>query len=318
MKKLSFIAMAAAALLATTACNQGGSNDATLDEQLAEGLEKAKTFEDSIIAVNGNFIGGFFNLQLAGAPEGEVDRSEVIRGFRQVMSCDTANQSYLYGIQRGITAFRTYQQIAQSEKVDKARFVEAIVKAMQIDSVTQEQVMAARTQFEAMDEAISKRAADRAKAEAFASKEAEQNRQFAEAYVAKLASNPNFKKVGDKGIYQHVITPAESGKQLTAEDRVQVTYTMRHLDGTVIREMSNPRAMMVAHPANAALTDLLPLMHVGETSEFFVPYQSAYGEMGNEGAGVGLCESILITVTTSEAPAKPAADASAAPTIQIQ
>jgi FKBP-type peptidyl-prolyl cis-trans isomerase len=318
MKKLSFIAMAAAALLATTACNQGGSNDATLDEQLAEGLEKAKTFEDSLIAVNGNFIGGFFNVQLANVPADDIDRSEVIRGFRQVMACDTANQSYLYGIQMGLTAFRTYSQIAQTETLDKGRFVEAIIKALQLDSVTQEQVMAARTQFEAMDEAISERAAARAKAEAYASKEAVQNRQLADAYVAKLASNPDYKKVGDKGIYKHVITPAESGKQLTTEDRVQVVYTMRHLDGTVIREMSTPRTLMVAHPANSALTDLLPQMRVGETAEFFVPYESAYGEMGNESAGVGLCESILITVTTSEAPAKTAETAVTPQAIQIQ
>ncbi|MDE7388952.1 MAG: FKBP-type peptidyl-prolyl cis-trans isomerase, partial [Muribaculaceae bacterium] len=66
-----------------------------------------------------------------------------------------------------------------------------------------------------------------------------------------------------------------------------------------INAVTTPRPMYVANPSQPVLRAVLPLMKPGETSEFFVPASEAYGELGNESAGVGPCEALLVVVTVT-------------------
>lgn len=302
MKHFTLAALAAAALLCgTTACNEASNSSAgagvTLKDQLDRSLAKATTFTDSLTAVDGTFIGGFFNSQLS-APNlpQKLNKTEFIRGMRDALQCDTADMSYVYGFNSGTTALQTFMQLSKTESVNRDEFINAIIAALRVDSVSQEEVMEIRNEFDRYERLVAERAEQKAKDEAMNSEAGQANIKAAEEFVATLSGATDFSEVAP-GIYQRIITPG-TGERLTSADRVNVTYTLTHLDGTEINSVTNPRPMYVGSPSFPLLRAVLPQMKLGETAEFYLPYDRAFGELGNEAAGVGPCESLLVKVTT--------------------
>lgn len=304
MRKISMAALAAATLLCTvTSCGDSAGTTSvsgeTLTGQLDRSLASAKTFADSITAIDGAFIGGFFNSQTVGAglPK-PINKSEFIRGMRDALRTDTADMSYIYGFNAGATALQTYMELAKNEGVNRDAFVNAIVAAFRIDSISQDELMQVRQEFENYNRMMTERAEARAKEEAVNSEAGKANIAAAEAYAARLKAADDFSEVAP-GIYARVITPG-TGDNLKPNDRVNVTYTLSHLDGTEINSVSTPRPMYVSAPTQPVLRAILPLMNLGETADFYLPYEHAYGEIGNESAGVGPCEALMVHVTVAE------------------
>lgn len=309
MKHFSLTALAAATLLcgAMTSCgdNTGAAaaDGETLQQRLDNTLASAKTFADSLTAVEGTFIGAFFNAQMS-APNlpKPINKSEFIRGMRDALKCDTADMSYIYGFNSGATALQTYADLAKNEGVNREAFVNTIIAALRLDSVSQEELTPIRAEFENYNRLVAQRAEEKAKEEARNSDTGKANIAAAADYAKRLDGSSDFMK-HDSGLYHRVITEG-SGNKLAVNERVNVNYTMSHLDGTEISSTSTPRPMYVASPTVNALRSVLPLMKAGETAEFFVPYEHAYGELGNEPAGVGPCESLMIKVTVTPIDAK--------------
>lgn len=302
MKHISMAALAAGALLcAVTSC--GDSTGAvpagtTLQGRLDSELASAKTFADSLTAVNGTFIGGFFNTQLnsPNLPK-PLNRSEFIRGMRDALRCDTADMSYIYGFNSGATALQSYVDMTKSEQISREAFVNAIVAALRVDSVSQEELMAVRGEYERYGQLAAERARQKAIDEAVNSEAGQANIKAAEEYAARLAAAEDFSAAAS-GVYVRVLTPGE-GDNLAPQERVNVVYTLSHLDGTEVNSVTTPRPMYVASPSQPVLRGLLPMMKMGESAEFFVPAEQAYGELGNESAGVGPCEALMVKVTVS-------------------
>lgn len=304
MKHFSLTALAAATMICGSMASCGDNTGAapaageTLQQQLDNSLASAKTFADSLTAVEGTFIGAFFNAQMS-APNlpKPINKSEFIRGLRDAMKCDTADMSYIYGFNSGATALSTYAELNKSEGVKHEAFLNTIIAALRLDSVSQEQLMPLRAEFDNYNRLVAQRAEEKAKEEARNSEAGKANIAAAADYAKRLDGSADFKKL-DSGIYGHVITEG-TGDKLAVNERVNVNYTMSHLDGTEISSTTTPRPMYVASPTVSALRALLPLMKAGETAEFFVPYEMAYGELGNEPAGVGPCESLMVKVTVT-------------------
>lgn len=303
MKHFSFAALAGAALLcaATTSCGDGAGNSAASGESIQQQLDKAlassKTFADSLTVVDGTFIGGFFNSQMSSpALPKPINKKEFIRGLRDALRCDTADMSYAYGFNSGTTALNTYVEMDRSEGINREAFINAIIAALKLDSVSQEDLAPVRMEFENYNRMVSERAEQRAREEAKASEAGQANIKAAEEYLAQLSAN-GFTEA-TPGIYEHVITPG-TGETLTAQERVNVTYSVTHLDGTEVKTSDTPRPMYVSSPSYPILRALLPLMKMDETAEFFVPYEQAFGEVGNPASGVGPCEALMVKVTIS-------------------
>ena len=84
------------------------------------------------------------------------------------------------------------------------------------------------------------------------------------------------------GLKYRVIKKGE-GKQPGATDLVTVNYEGKLLDGTVF-DSSYQRGEPATFPLNrviAGWTEGVQLMPVGSIYEFYIPYNLAYGEMGN-------------------------------------
>ncbi len=297
MKHITIAAAALAVLCGAAACTSGNKNaeNATLTEMLSGNLENATSFSDSLVAIEGAFIGGFFNSQLQNQDAAKpVNKAEFIRGLKDALKCDTADMSYVYGFNSGSQALQTYIHAAQNEGVSREAFAKALLQALSLDSVNSGELMAIRNQFDMMERQMGIRAEQRAKDAAKATKEGQENIMLGEAYVSGLDKKTEFVKT-ESGVYQHVITPG-SGETLDPNKRVMASYTISRLDGTELSSTTQPRMLYVAAPSAGALRGVLQLMKPGETSEFYVPYQLAYGELGNKAAGVGPCESLLVRV----------------------
>jgi len=299
MKKTTIAALGAALCLAACSKQEQAS---TLTQYVDNKLAAASTFEDSLIAVDGSFIGGFTAMQAKtqSAQIGkDVDLNEVIRGMRDVMGTDTANVSYLYGLQMGIEMLNVYKDLSATENISREQLLSTVVGAMRLDSLSREQVMEMQPKFQEMFYAVQNRSIARRDSLAMNSEEGKQNRMMADAVQAKLRSNPDFKAVGSDGLMVRVIKAGSDSTLTNPNERVEVAYSISEIDsGKTIHE-SAARPMYVGRPANEVLASVLPHMTLGEEAEFFVPYQLAYGAQGNERLGVGACQSVMIKVSVN-------------------
>lgn len=296
MKKLYLIPFLTAALLCSCAKEQRRpANDLTA--MVEQGLAHAKTFVDTVEVIDGNFMGAFYNYNLHADPElsSGLEMSEVERGVRTIMSADTTQMSYLYGLQVGLSIMNTYRELGANVAVNKQRLMEYVMGAMRLDSVDRQQLLDLRVQFEQMDtEILARRQAEREAAK-YNDRQAVENRMFADAYSEKLMKNPEWKRVGSAGVYQKVITPGAENEQLQPSARVRINYTISRLNGEEITSVKD-MAIFAGRSGNPLVQNVIGYMHPGEKSEFFMPYTAAYGILGDPEQGIGLCESLLFTL----------------------
>lgn len=296
MKKLIYIA---AVSLTFAACQKQPATDTMELQQLMEAqVAKATTFADTVTAVDGTFMGAFFNYNLHASFEEGLDMKEVERGLRQVMATDTANNSYLLGLQVGMSVMNTYKDAAGSVDIDKAKLLETVLTALRLDSVDRQQLLAVRSQFEEMEAEVTARAEAKANAEYYESREGKENRMFADAVETKLKSDPEYRALGE-GVYCKVIAPGDTAAQFKPDSRVAVTCSVQRLDGTGIDSVQN-KMMFVQHPSNPMLAAVIRQMHPGQEARFFIPYTKAYGIKGDASKKIGPCESLFINVKIAD------------------
>lgn len=294
MKKLTLIALAAAAVAGNTSCSES-SRVTNLNDFYTQRMEAAKTFQDSLIATDGSFIGGFFNLQSERMLGAGADKNEILRGMRDVLATDTANADYLVGIRIGLSVFDVYKQLSASESFSKEAFISTISEAFRLDSVSDADVEKLQPLFQQMFTAVEEQAKKREEAKIFNTKEATQNRMIGDAIAEKYQANPEFSAVGSEGLMVKVITEGD-GEVINPNSPVVVSISEKHADsGHGIRSLG-ATPMLAGRPNHPVLSSVIPFMSVGETAEFLVPYALAYGVSGNDRLGVGPCEMIVAEV----------------------
>lgn len=293
MKKIIAMVLGAAALCGCSHVSKPETLREVYDSQLAG----ATTFGDTLIAVDGTFIGGIFNNRFTDYPDEVVgtDKREVLRGIRTVMAVDTANRSYLSGLQMGLEIMEIYRELAAKEDFSKEKFLNVIAEAFNVDSLNREELRELQGEFRQMFEKIDARAKERAEAEVFNSKEAQENRMMGDAVAMKFKSNPDFREVGSDGLMQKIVI-AGDGEVIKPSQLVNVTITERRADsGQVIRSIA-PVDVYAGRPMHPVLSSVIPFMSMGESAVFLVPYQLAYGTKGEPSCGIGPCETILAEV----------------------
>lgn len=293
MKKFVLLIAAAATL---AGCQKAPQQPQSLTDLLNQRLEKAATFTDSIIAIDGTFVGGAYSSQVPMQGIENPDREEMLRGLRDVLGADVDNKSYLAGVAMGLQVINLYGDLSADEPVSKDKFYNAIAEAFRIDSISQEELQEMQPMFRQTFEQIKERVQQRKEAEVLKTEAAVQNRAIGEALAEKYQSNPDFKAAGDRGLMVKVIAKGDS-QIISPNTLIVASIEEKHADtGVVIRSMGST-PMYAGRTNNPVLASVIPFMSVGETAEFFVPYELAYGVIGDETLGVGPCESVLCTVT---------------------
>lgn len=114
-------------------------------------------------------------------------------------------------------------------------------------------------------------------------KAARQNREIGEAFLSENAKREGVKTTAS-GL-QYEVLESGNGAQPTANDRVEVHYTGKLIDGTVF-DSSVERGV----PATFGVTQVIPgwvealqLMHEGDQWRLYIPSDLAYGPNGAGG-----------------------------------
>lgn len=114
-------------------------------------------------------------------------------------------------------------------------------------------------------------------------KAAKQNREIGEAFLSENAKREGVKTTAS-GL-QYEVLESGNGAQPTANDRVEVHYTGKLIDGTVF-DSSVERGV----PATFCVTQVIPgwvealqLMHEGDQWRLYIPSDLAYGPNGAGG-----------------------------------
>lgn len=293
MKKALMLTLAAG--LALTACERAPKPE-SLTEMVNSRLESATTLADSIIAIDGTFIGAAYASQVDMQGIENPDRNEMLRGLRDVLGADADNQSYLAGIAMGMQVMNVYRDLAADEEISKEKFLATIAAAFRLDSISQQELQDLQPRFQQTFETVKQRAQERRDAEIYKTESAAQNRIIGDAIAEKLQADPDFAPAGPDGLMVRVLTPG-SGEVINPNTIIVASISEQHADSRHAIRSLGETPMYAGRPNHPVLSAVLPYMSVGETAEFFVPYKLAYGVAGDENLGIGPCESIICTVT---------------------
>lgn len=282
------------------------NNELDLDVFLS-GFEKVFT-GDSIVNTPieaadslSNALGAHYGLigrdQLDNQLPETIDPAAVMTEIRTICATDTARRSYMSGITMGIILYNYYRE--QADRIggsSRQQFIDAMTRTFTLDSVTDEQLAELKATLDPMTERSFLILQERMEKAVYNSREAKENRMLSDAVAAKLIGNPEFSAIGDKGLYMRNIVPG-NGKMLNSSEEVRIDVTARRIDSHADVFSRIDVRVIVGNPIDPLLMNILPLMQMNETAEFFVPYELAYGTLGMKRRDIGPCESLLVTVS---------------------
>lgn len=260
------------------------------------------TFEDSLACYGGEMMGAMFRTHIDNPNVGMTfDKAQIIRGIKDVMSTDTADLSYIVGLQMGMSAFQQYKAMSQEAPVSKSDFVAAILAELNADSISDQEGL--RMTMNLLQAQLEQRKLAREEEEAYNSEEAIANRKAAQELFAGMKDNPAYHP-GEKGVYYKVITKG-NGTRLTEGQNVTVEYTIATLEGNkIFGNEGHPRTVNVGHAPLEILNTVMANMEMGQTAQFYIPWEEAFGKKGLQRQGVGPCQTVMATVTVTPDNAK--------------
>lgn len=269
MKKLLLV-MGVAASLAFTACN-GSSNS-------------PKNFTDSLSTAFGEYNGANLGTSFASIPEDQkksFSKEDVLRGFKEVLLADTAEQGYYAGLNIALNMNQQLMEMEQSGvSIDRNLLLSAFSKAFMADSTSAETMEEYQKAFsEAMNKAQSivmkKRQEQMEEQRAAREKEAAENLAAGEEYMAKIAKDEGVVTL-PSGLAYKVVKQGE-GPKATADDEVELNYVGKLIDGTVFDESKAP-VTFVPTQTVPGFSEGLQLMNVGSEYILYVPAALGYGD----------------------------------------
>lgn len=232
--------------------------------------KELKTETDSLSYAAGTLMSNGLSQHLNREGVDSVYFSDFIRGFSEGLKMkedDYKTKAYTSGLNEGLQFRRNIPLL------EKDIFASDTTKKIDIDALV--------TAFANTLEANGKMTLDEANAlimDRMHGKNKEENAAYLEGNKSKegVITLPS-------GLQYKVIRTAE-GPKPTAEDTVSVDYEGKLIDGTVF-DSSYERGEPVEFPLGGVIkgwTEGLQLMPVGSEFEFYIPYDLAYGEGGNQ------------------------------------
>lgn len=263
MKKISFIAIAAAAIMTVSCGNKAPK--ANLESEAdtlaysfglsqAEGLKQAMLQNGVDSTMMDDFYKGLaeaakvdpkdkgFDAYMFGLQMGRVISQRMIPGINQeCYGADSTKSISLNNLMSGLLSGMNGEKTEMTAEQAQAN-VERIMAAMKA---------------EANKDVIAK----------------------AEAFMKKYAANKEYKQLGNTGIYYKVLKEGNGAKP-TAESTVKVNYEGKNMEGKVFDssyERKEPATLALAQVIKG-WQEVLKEMPVGSTWECVIPYNLAYGE----------------------------------------
>lgn len=264
MKKLSFVALAAAAIMFGS-CGQK-TPSAKLDGDKADslayaiGMAQSAGLKQAISqqGIDSTYLDEFYKGLLEGAAMKKDDK---------------AMSAYQYGVQMGMVVS---QQMVPG--INSEIFGTDSTKTINLQNLVAALIMGTKGEKGVMTPEQAAPIAERLIKEL----KAEANKDViakSDAFVKKYAAGKDVKQIGKTGVYYKVLTEGK-GEQPKAESTVKINYEGKNMAGKVFDssyERKEPATMAIAQVV-PGFQEALKAMPVGSKWEVCIPYDKAYGE----------------------------------------
>lgn len=275
MKKI-LIACGAVALLGLSACNGASSSSNAA----------ADSFGDSLSVAFGEAQGGQFaqmiNNNLTEEQKAKFNKESFLRGFKQVLMADTADMSYLQGLNTGLQMFNSIMAWEQQGEisVNRSKLYAEFAKNFK-NPGTDEEIAASAAELQTLFNELQTRMQQimmerQAKAEQAAQSEGEENVKKGEAYVADLKAKDSSIVTTESGLSYKVVKQG-TGDLPTGDDQVKVIYTGRLIDGTEFDSSKGEAVPFGLNQVVPGFSEGLKMMNPGSKYVLYIPAALAYG-----------------------------------------
>lgn len=263
MKKISLMAIAAAAIMAVSCGHKAPKADLKTEADTlayAFGLSQSEGLKQAIAqnGIDSTMMDEFYK----GLAEGsKMDPN------------DKAKAAYMFGVQMGqVISQRMIPGLNQEcYGADSTKTLSmANLMAGLLSGMNGEQAEMSPQVAQATVERIMK------------SMKAEANKEYvakAEAFVKKFANNKEYQQLGNTGIYYKVVKEGK-GEKPAADATVKVNYEGKNMDGEIFDssyERKEPAVMAIGQVI-PGWQEIIKAMPVGSTWECVIPQELAYGE----------------------------------------
>lgn len=297
MKKLIMACGVAAVLLGVSSCGNSSSSNAN------------KGFGDSLSVAMGEAQGSRLASEYLTLPEDQkanLKKEDILRGLKQVIMTDSTQQGYLTGLSFGLQlAGQLFRYEEAGVPIDRAKLYEAYAKAFSADTVSQDALREAQTQFQVLAEQAQQKMMEfyqqkeeEARQAKENSPEAKENLAAGEAYLKdQMAKDPSI-KVLPSGLAYKVIKEG-TGEAVGQSGSAKVKYTGKLIDGKVFDSNSDG---VVMNPKRVVpgFGEGLAMMKDGSQYVLYIPGNLAYGVDGNQQAGIAPNAMLVFEVETSD------------------
>ena len=260
MKKLFLIATVALGLGSLVSCN---SNCKVENDPQA----------DTLAACLGEMYGYGVAGEMKQMNDSTFDKKEFLAGLQMMLKMDESKSSYVQGVQMGAQIQGMFKQINEREhvNVDAKKWLSAFKKAFMADSLKDPSMY----QMEVMRlmRALSEKAKNN-------DPKAIANKKMEEKFIADSLEGKEGVLKSEGGVYYKIIKEG-NGEKFAKNDRIQVKYTGRHLNGEEFDSSKGNTTTMSAMQVIKGMGEMFQLMSPGAVYVLYIPGELAYGVNGS-------------------------------------
>lgn len=278
MKKIIMAFGIAGIALGFAACTGSTTGSTATGENAA--------FVDSLSEISGELNGAMFAKNIETLPEADQKRfnkTEFLKGLKEVYLTDTNNMSYILGLQIGLNMLQQQRMMDQNGvATNRDKFYSSFSKNFKPDSIPAETLAAIQNQMQILQgkaQQIMSAEQQRKQAEMLQKQEAENkaNMEAGKKYVDELKAKDAEIKTTDDGLSYKVLKQG-TGATATDDDRVVVRYTGKLIDGEVFD--SNDSIAFSPRGVVPGFAEGLKMMNKGSKMTLYIPGDLGYGVQG--------------------------------------
>ncbi|MEE0978741.1 MAG: FKBP-type peptidyl-prolyl cis-trans isomerase [Muribaculaceae bacterium] len=283
MKKILLAVATVGALFATTACNdsfKSSDNNAGFADSLATGYAQMMG-----VQMRGQ-------LPMLEAQLGDdFDRKSYEKGLKAGMTLDTADISYMIGLQQGMNlSMVAYQWAKEDIKVNQGKMAKTAIAALNDTTLQMEVLYAQMNQLQQRYQQLKEEKANKER-----QAKAEANAEAGKKYLADLQKKDADVKVTESGL-GYKITASGDETRANDTDIVSVVYTGKHLDGSEFDSSHGEPVPFELTRVVPGFTEGLKLIGKGGKATLYIPGELGYGENGQPMAGIEPNEMLVFEV----------------------
>lgn len=283
MKKIFFALASAGLLFSFTGCNDTFKS-ADANAGFADSLATASA---QMFAVNIKNQIPMMESQLGD----DFNRASFEKGLKAGMTLDTADLSYMIGLQQGMQlSFSAYQWAKEGIKVNQGKMAKTAIDALNDSTLSIEALYMQMNQLQARYQELKElRMAKEREVKA------EANAKAGKAYVDSLMKADPEVKTTESGL-AYKITEAGDANHPAETDNVKVKYTGKHLNGDVFDSSRGEAVEFGMNQVVPGFSEGLALVGKGGKAVLYIPGELAYGVNGQPMAGIEPNEMLVFEV----------------------